>query len=156
MYFHEVRSQEVHSHLKYILILFLFKAYCSRVILFHKTRKPPTCTLCFLHIRKDKSFGVVLALPGHLPPSSWADLLSFSLHASAFLPLPLPLLFSWPSTSLHIKVIVHGWVEMYAFCEAFSHFGLCKRIFLSLSFYCCISQNPLRKAIHASGLPEII
>lgn len=83
--------------------------------------------------------------------TSWADLLVFSLYASASLPLTLPLRFSWPSISLHIEVIAHGRVEMHAFWEAFSDLSICKSIFHSLSFHCCICQTPLRKAIHASG-----
>ena len=153
VYFHmSYWSQEVHSYLKCILILFhFFKTYCSLVILFHKIKKPPTCTLCFLHTKKTNSTELFSLCLVTYPPSGCDDMLVFPLYVPALLHLPLPLLFSWPSISLHIEVIIHVQVEMHVFCEAFSDFCICKCIFLPLSFYCSISQDPLRKTIHASG-----
>ena len=70
----------------------------------------------------------------------WVLLLSY---------LPLPLLSSWPSIPIHVRLLIHSAVEIHVFCWASPDHCIWKYLFLSLSFYCSVSQDPVRKTIHS-------
>lgn len=96
-----------------------------------KGLQPVLCVICTP--KMTSSFRLFTLFLFTYPPSSPVDLLIFPLSAPAF--LPLPLLCSCPSVSLHIKVICHGPVERHRFCKASPDLCIWKCIFLSLSFY---------------------
>ena len=97
------------------------------------------------------SFYLLMLLPPPPPPRApvkmtssfppdWLLLLSY---------LPLPLLSSWPSIPIHVRLLIHSAVEIHVFCGASPDHCIWKYLFLSLSFYCSVSQDPVRKTIHS-------